>query len=61
MRDNTLAQRIDAADLGGLSEDTAGANRGKGTAVLATPAIFTAGVVIGMTVTLAAGDHRELQ
>jgi hypothetical protein len=60
MRDNTLAQRIDAADLGGLSEDTAGANRGKSTAVLATPAVFTAGVVIGMTVTLAAG-HQEQQ
>ncbi|WP_103502972.1 MULTISPECIES: hypothetical protein [Streptomyces] len=60
MRENKLVQNINGADLGGLAEDTAGETRGQGAAVLATPAVFTAGVVIGMTVTLAAGSREPV-
>ncbi|WP_103502973.1 MULTISPECIES: hypothetical protein [Streptomyces] len=60
MRETKIAQHLDSSDLGDLRENSAGENRGKGSAVLATPAMFTAGVVIGMTVTLAAGSREPV-
>ena len=59
MRDNKLVQQINGAVAGGLSEDTAGESRVNGGAVLATPAAFTIGFAVGVTLTVTIGD-REL-